>query len=291
MSDVHYQWSLVGTSGFLKDREYILVGDQIELGRTTGNDIIIPENKISRKHASLFLNNKTWWIQDHKSKNGVFLNKKRIEVSTLQKGDMVQIGDCSFRVHQKPQRTSFPSGDRARALSKILASISQVGMKRIFLYAIAVLILGYLFWSYFQKATVPNSIVKSNQSIIFSESPKLDLLNVQDEEVLKWKIQADAALQFNDLAQAYKQLRKVISARPHDERSQRKLTRVKTRLKNLISRYDENGAREYEKLYYDRAIREWRKVLALSHDIDNNLYKKTKERVREAELKLVQRPQ
>src|SRR5262249_60233242 len=65
-------------SGPLSGRRFLLHQDTTSIGRTTGNDIIIPARTVSRQHAVLRFENARWVVEDKNSVNGTFVNGTRI---------------------------------------------------------------------------------------------------------------------------------------------------------------------------------------------------------------------
>ena len=63
-------------------------------------DIMIPNDLfMSRIHAELLLENKSLFISDNKSQNGVLVNGNKISrKTTLQKNDKIQCGKTKFEV-------------------------------------------------------------------------------------------------------------------------------------------------------------------------------------------------
>jgi pSer/pThr/pTyr-binding forkhead associated (FHA) protein len=57
---------------------YTLSGTKNIIGREMDNDVIVDDEKISRKHAIIYEDEGEYWIEDLNSKNGVFLNGKQI---------------------------------------------------------------------------------------------------------------------------------------------------------------------------------------------------------------------
>lgn len=49
------------------------------MGRATHNDFCVPHNEMSREHFILFMDDESYYIQDQGSKNGVYIDGKRIE--------------------------------------------------------------------------------------------------------------------------------------------------------------------------------------------------------------------
>ena len=66
------------------------------IGRRHDCDLCIPLTPVSRKHCQLSQNKETLKIRDLDSRNGTFLNGKRIDEETLKAGDYIKIGPLTF---------------------------------------------------------------------------------------------------------------------------------------------------------------------------------------------------
>lgn len=73
-----------------------LFKDRLTIGRTVQNDIQIRAHYISRRHAIVISDEDGTKIVDWGSKNGVFVNDKRISEQALSAGDNVKIGTAEF---------------------------------------------------------------------------------------------------------------------------------------------------------------------------------------------------
>jgi pSer/pThr/pTyr-binding forkhead associated (FHA) protein len=81
-------------NGPLTGRHFTLHQDTTSIGRTTGNDIIIPDLTVSRQHALLRFENGHWVVEDKNSANGTFVNGARIRwPQPLNEGDQIRFGD------------------------------------------------------------------------------------------------------------------------------------------------------------------------------------------------------
>jgi pSer/pThr/pTyr-binding forkhead associated (FHA) protein len=70
------------------------------IGRTTGNDIVIPDSAMSRQHARVDVSAEGVSVVDLGSLNGVYVNDVRIEdARELTDGDEVRIGRTTLTVH------------------------------------------------------------------------------------------------------------------------------------------------------------------------------------------------
>lgn len=66
------------------------------IGRRHDCDLCIPLMPVSRKHCQLNQNKESLKIRDLDSRNGTFLNGKRIDEEKLKAGDYIKIGPLTF---------------------------------------------------------------------------------------------------------------------------------------------------------------------------------------------------
>ncbi len=83
-----------------------LFKDKLTIGRTADNDIQLNAPYISRKHAVITTDGDTTRLIDWGSKNGVYVNSKRVTEYFLGNGDIVTIGNAHFRYDERPKRDS-----------------------------------------------------------------------------------------------------------------------------------------------------------------------------------------
>ena len=102
---------LVAVEGPLAGNKYQISPDEeIILGRSEDCSIHIPDSEISRQHASLTLHNAGIWVQDAGSRNGVFINEKRIVRPTeLRPGGRLRMGNHSFVLELSEVASDDPS--------------------------------------------------------------------------------------------------------------------------------------------------------------------------------------
>jgi len=85
-----------------KELRFPLQKDRLTIGRTSRNDIQLQAQFVSRHHAIVLIENGQTRIIDWGSKNGVFVNDKRVEESDLNHGDHVAIGNAEFLYEEVP---------------------------------------------------------------------------------------------------------------------------------------------------------------------------------------------
>jgi hypothetical protein len=66
---------------------------QLTIGRSLDNELALHHGSVSRIHAGLYANDGTWTIEDLQSRNGTFVNGRRIQRHALRSTDTVRIGD------------------------------------------------------------------------------------------------------------------------------------------------------------------------------------------------------
>ncbi len=96
---------LVGTVDG-QELRFPLFKNRLTIGRTDQNDIQIKASYVSRRHAVVVTDRDIARVIDWGSKNGVFVNGKRITEHFLNNDDVVTIGTAEFRYEERPKRDS-----------------------------------------------------------------------------------------------------------------------------------------------------------------------------------------
>lgn len=86
----------VQTANF--DRDFQLTKMQMSIGRNTGNDIVIPDQTVSGNHASIINESGFWYIVDHSSTNGTFVNGTKVSKQKINHNDLIKLGAASVKV-------------------------------------------------------------------------------------------------------------------------------------------------------------------------------------------------
>lgn len=109
--------ALVVIAGELSGTIFDLDRDEISLGRSSETDIALEFVGVSRRHLLLTAVGEGFAAQDIGSKNGTFVNDRRVEHATvLKKGDTVRLGPVVFKYIPKgdPERLAYDKlNDRA----------------------------------------------------------------------------------------------------------------------------------------------------------------------------------
>ena len=87
-------------SGSQKGKTFNIGKEEMLIGQDDSNHIIIKEAEIEAKHAVLFTLGDMCFIRDLKSKNGTFVNNKKVQEDILDVGDKVKIGNVELSLEE-----------------------------------------------------------------------------------------------------------------------------------------------------------------------------------------------
>ena len=102
--------ALLVVGGELNGTLFDLEEKEITVGRSADNTIALEFNGISRHHFKLLAQGDDYLIQDGGSKNGTYLNNKKIEgTAKLEKSDMIKLGSMALKYLPKgdPERLTY----------------------------------------------------------------------------------------------------------------------------------------------------------------------------------------
>lgn len=318
-------WSLKGIAGEFQGNTLALKAPLMTIGRTVENHIVISDTNISRHHATIFLNREKIQIQDEKSRNGIILNDKKIEAGKkfdLKHGDKIQMGphgfiiemddDARFNPVHQTQTREIQTPPKKTKASTQATTIGKPPLIASLKAKLQTLNLPHIEWNRRtmmytglgafmimvglmqippstkkaapkqEKTDLPNVQIKSNTTDPLPEK-------IDDAELDALKARAKASLQFQDFLAATELYEKIVKAQPQDEYTKTQYEFSKKQLKRLIERHLEYAKREYEKLNYERAVIEWKQVLALTVRADPDVYKQTEQKIRDAEKEIRKR--
>jgi transcriptional regulator with AAA-type ATPase domain len=99
------------------ERPIVWLGQEaLVIGRDESCSIALPSKPLSRRHAQLRPTGTMWVIEDLGSRNGVFVNAKRVERTVLAPGDTVRVGEWLGTFTELARSESLPFSVRAGGL-------------------------------------------------------------------------------------------------------------------------------------------------------------------------------
>lgn len=114
-------------------REIEIFGDRFTIGRTSGNDLNLNDEQVSRRHAAIAREGDRWILRDLGSSNQTWLNGKTVERWTLSYGDRIRVGGTTIEFQEteapeEPEESEAPedsSGIHEETMVKSAAEIAQ----------------------------------------------------------------------------------------------------------------------------------------------------------------------
>ena len=97
---------LVNMSDPGDDKRYAISSRVSYIGRDETNQVIIPDEAISKKHAKMTFSDGKFYIEDLTSSNGTYLNGTRVHTRTvLKNGDLLRLGAMVVKFEISKQET------------------------------------------------------------------------------------------------------------------------------------------------------------------------------------------
>ncbi len=102
----------------------VALSDPFRIGRDEGNELILDDSGISRRHCRLEREGDLWILEDLKSANGTYRNEERVDRVRLDDGDKIRVGGIVL-VYVGDERTDMRSrAVTAATTSFLLAFVS-----------------------------------------------------------------------------------------------------------------------------------------------------------------------
>jgi len=79
-----------------KGARFLITAEGVSIGRSTESSIFLDDVTVSRSHAQIKKEEKSFVLIDNSSLNGTYLNNISIEKNVLKSGDEIQIGKFHF---------------------------------------------------------------------------------------------------------------------------------------------------------------------------------------------------
>jgi hypothetical protein len=70
---------------------------RLVIGRSSGCQLVLTDDTVSRRHAELFTEEGRWLLRDLDSSNGTWLNGRRVVEAEVRPGDILHLGGCRLR--------------------------------------------------------------------------------------------------------------------------------------------------------------------------------------------------
>jgi tetratricopeptide (TPR) repeat protein len=117
--------------GVNKDKDYIILGEEVSFGREKDNSISHPDLSVSRRHFKIHVKNDKFTLEDLGSSSGTLVNNKKVNGSIrLNHGDKIQVGK-TLLVFQMDD-AAIPSSPNMALVGGILGGVAVITMAVVF---------------------------------------------------------------------------------------------------------------------------------------------------------------
>ncbi|MBW7908148.1 MAG: FHA domain-containing protein [Kiritimatiellae bacterium] len=82
--------------------DFELSEQPVTIGRSADADVLLLDERVSRIHCGIRLWDGDFYIKDLKSRNGTWINNKKVDVAMLKTGDIIRVGSTTFTFEQTP---------------------------------------------------------------------------------------------------------------------------------------------------------------------------------------------
>ena len=87
----------------------------ISIGRWKNNDVVLDDPTVSGHHANIDYVNDLIYLYDLDSRNGSFVNKKRITSQLLKSGDVINLGNSTLEYVNEDLESKFDELESRRS--------------------------------------------------------------------------------------------------------------------------------------------------------------------------------
>ena len=155
--------TLVVLNTELAGREFACTRNDLKIGRSRQNDIVLDHASLSGTHARLLRDaSGEWQIVDLESSNGMFVNGEAFGKARLRNGDLLELGEVKLR---------FISPDEGDEISDSLDAASTRSPRRGWLIAALLFLVAGGAAAYWLIGTSSSPLVAANSTIAPKEEP------------------------------------------------------------------------------------------------------------------------
>jgi DNA-binding NtrC family response regulator len=108
------QCKLVVLKGSQRGKEIVISGDVIRIGKADENDLVLPEETVSRVHCEILRDAKGHLLRDLHSTNGTFLDGAEIREAYIRAGSVITVGTVQIKFQPFEERIEILPSDKER---------------------------------------------------------------------------------------------------------------------------------------------------------------------------------
>lgn len=191
-------------SGPSKGSTFQLVGQTISIGRDADNDIVIKDDKVSRKHALLTINPNGIYIENINPRNFITTQKGQVQNLIITTNTKIKLGDTQIVINIPTKQPAMSLANQAQSgfsHSSQKAKMSGLDKGRIRFYSIVALILGALAYFILSPGKKETDAPKFNTQEVITE--KLEQTKEQLSNLKNRKIEDRNMIIFNQKVKSF----------------------------------------------------------------------------------------
>ncbi|NCC23701.1 MAG: FHA domain-containing protein [Deltaproteobacteria bacterium] len=302
--------------------EHVLSADSVLVGRAQECDLTLDDPGVSRRHARIRKTPNGWQAEDLESANGLMVNGRKIKSILLAPGDVLSLGTSSlvfllpeapgsdpdktvFRKVEPPPIPESPKSSHGQKPTRIRNPRRMVLLGAV-LVLFTVIVASFLgsnpavdpnqsapASSNLAEPAVPEpaplspAMVRQEPKPESSQNPTLE--ESTSNALAEAAILAQAAQVSYDtgkLPDAVMEWRKAVALDPQNPIYRVKLETAEAQLTAKAEEAYSRGAKNYQFLKYDEAVRDWNQVLHLIPDPEHPLHQNAKKNLEQAQAQM-----
>ncbi len=106
--------ALVILSGPERGRERVIEGDVFRIGKSKDNELVLPDETVSRSHCEIVRDRRGYVLRDLGSTNGTLLDGAEIKEAWLKPGAVITVGKVELKVRPFAERIEIVPSERER---------------------------------------------------------------------------------------------------------------------------------------------------------------------------------
>ena len=108
------QCKLVVLNRTQRGREVNVAGDVIRVGKADSNELVLPEDTVSRVHCEIIRDSRGYLLRDLQSTNGTFLDGAEVREAYLRAGSVLTVGTVQIKFQPFQERIEILPSERER---------------------------------------------------------------------------------------------------------------------------------------------------------------------------------
>jgi DNA-binding NtrC family response regulator len=109
--------------GAQRGRELTISGDVIRIGKVEGNDLVLPDDTVSRVHCEILRDQKGYLLRDLHSTNGTFLDGAEIREAYIRAGSILTVGTVQLKFQPFEERIDILPSEKESLGEMVGASL------------------------------------------------------------------------------------------------------------------------------------------------------------------------